>query len=175
MPSIFSVSGSPITSSGTFTTTLVTQSANNFLAGPTTGGAATPSFRPIVIGDISSALNYKMVTSVGSNSDTLSSTTPTVIAGMTISTPAAGTYFVTFNVDAIVDNVSCGFYFAIYNGVTQVSYSQKRYTLQTNGSLSSQAVLVMNGSDSITLQWYRYLGSCTATATYYSLFAIRVA
>ena len=116
-----------------------------------------------------------MVTSVGSNTATLNSGSSTVLTGMTISTPAAGTYFVTFKVDAVVDAASCGFYFLIYNGVSSVNYSQKRYTFQTNGPVSGQAVVTMNGSDSITLQWYRYLGSCTATASYYSLFAIRVA
>lgn len=62
LPSIFSVSGSPVTTSGTLTGTLATQSANTVLAGPTTGGAATPSFRALVAADIPT-LSY--VTSVG--------------------------------------------------------------------------------------------------------------
>lgn len=53
MPSIFTVTGSPVTSSGTLTASLATQSANKVFAGPTTGSAAAPSFRDLVIADVS--------------------------------------------------------------------------------------------------------------------------
>lgn len=46
------VSGSPITSSGTLAPTLATQTANTIFAGPTTGSAATPTFRATVSADI---------------------------------------------------------------------------------------------------------------------------
>ena len=49
---IFNVSGSPITTSGTLALTLDTQSANTIWAGPTTGSAATPTFRSIVLADL---------------------------------------------------------------------------------------------------------------------------
>lgn len=49
---IFNVSGSPITTSGTIALTLDTQSANTIWAGPTTGSAATPTFRSIVLADL---------------------------------------------------------------------------------------------------------------------------
>lgn len=52
MPAIFSVAGSPITTSGTFITTLNTQSPNLVFAGPTSGGAAVPTFRSLVAADI---------------------------------------------------------------------------------------------------------------------------
>lgn len=51
-PSILTVSGSPVTTAGTLTMTLATQSANAVLAGPTSGGAATPTFRALVADDI---------------------------------------------------------------------------------------------------------------------------
>lgn len=51
LPSIFSVSGSPVTGSGTLTGSLTTQSANTVLAGPSSGGAATPTFRALVTAD----------------------------------------------------------------------------------------------------------------------------
>ena len=54
LPSIFSVSGTPVTSSGTLTGTLATQSANTVFSGPTTGSAATPTFRVLVAADIPS-------------------------------------------------------------------------------------------------------------------------
>jgi hypothetical protein len=53
-PSIFTVSGSPVTASGTLTMTLADQSANRVFAGPTTGGATTPTFRALVAGDLPS-------------------------------------------------------------------------------------------------------------------------
>lgn len=52
VPSILSVSGSPVTTSGTFAVTLATQTANTVFAGPTTGGAATPTFRALVKADL---------------------------------------------------------------------------------------------------------------------------
>lgn len=48
-PSIFSVSGSPVTGSGTLTLTLATETANTFFAGPTSGAAAAPTFRVITL------------------------------------------------------------------------------------------------------------------------------
>ena len=57
MPSIFSVSGSPVTVAGTLDAALATQSANRVFAGPTGGGAAVPTFRALVAADIP-ALSY---------------------------------------------------------------------------------------------------------------------
>lgn len=50
--SIFSVTGSPVTSSGTLALGLATQTANSVFAGPMSGGAATPGFRALVAADI---------------------------------------------------------------------------------------------------------------------------
>lgn len=52
LPAMFSLSGSPITTSGTLAATLTNQSANAFLGGPTTGSAAAPTFRTLVLADI---------------------------------------------------------------------------------------------------------------------------
>ena len=57
LPSIFTVSGSPVTSSGTLTGSLATQSANLVFAGPSSGSAAVPTFRSLVAADIP-ALSY---------------------------------------------------------------------------------------------------------------------
>lgn len=51
-PAEFTVSGSPVTSTGTLTLTKATQTANTIWAGPTTGSAAQPTFRALVIGDL---------------------------------------------------------------------------------------------------------------------------
>lgn len=49
---VFTVSGSPVTSSGTLTGSFNTQSANSVFAGPTTGAASAPTFRALVSADI---------------------------------------------------------------------------------------------------------------------------
>jgi len=51
-----SVSGSPITTSGTLAPALVSQTANRVLAGPTSGPAAAPTFRALVSGDLPGGL-----------------------------------------------------------------------------------------------------------------------
>lgn len=51
-PSQFSVTGSPVTTSGTIDVAWNTQTANRVLAGPTSGGAAVPTFRSLVSGDV---------------------------------------------------------------------------------------------------------------------------
>jgi hypothetical protein len=50
--SVLSVSGSPITTSGTLALSLANQSANEFFAGPSSGSATTPTFRAIVPADL---------------------------------------------------------------------------------------------------------------------------
>ncbi len=52
VPSIMSVSGSPITTAGTLAVSLTTETANTVFAGPTSGGAAIPTFRSLVAADI---------------------------------------------------------------------------------------------------------------------------
>lgn len=50
--SILSISGTPVTTTGTLAIDLVTQTANYVWAGPTTGAAANPTFRALVAADI---------------------------------------------------------------------------------------------------------------------------
>lgn len=51
-PAEFSVSGSPVTGSGTLTFTKANQSANLVYAGPSSGGAAPPTFRALASDDL---------------------------------------------------------------------------------------------------------------------------
>ncbi len=55
VPAIFSVSGSPVTTSGTIAISAATQSARTFYAGPTTGAAAAPTFRALIGTDLTSS------------------------------------------------------------------------------------------------------------------------
>lgn len=80
-PNIFSVSGSPVTSTGTLGLSLATQTANYVWAGPTTGSAATPTFRALVASDIPS-LSY-LSSSGGTVSGNLTVTGNLTIQGTT--------------------------------------------------------------------------------------------
>ena len=62
VPAILTVSGSPVTGSGTITIGLANQTANTVLAGPTSGGSAAPSFRALVSGDIPDLDTAKIAT-----------------------------------------------------------------------------------------------------------------
>ena len=52
LPTGLAVSGSPVTSTGTLAVSWNTQSANKVFAGPTSGGATTPTFRSLVAADL---------------------------------------------------------------------------------------------------------------------------
>lgn len=81
VPSFLSVSGSPITTSGTLAVSLATQTANTVFAGPTTGGAAAPTFRALVAADIPTLTDY------------VAKTGDTMTGALTITPSAAGTAF----------------------------------------------------------------------------------
>jgi hypothetical protein len=55
VPAFLSVSGSPVTGSGTLAVALATQGANTVLAGPASGGAAAPTFRALATADLPAA------------------------------------------------------------------------------------------------------------------------
>lgn len=52
VPAEFTVSGSPVTASGTLAVTKATELANTVWAGPTSGGAVAPTFRLLVAADM---------------------------------------------------------------------------------------------------------------------------
>ena len=80
-PNIFSVSGSPVTSSGTLGLSLASQTANYVWAGPTTGSDAAPTFRALVANDIP-ALNY-LASSGGTVSGNVTITGTLTVQGAT--------------------------------------------------------------------------------------------
>ncbi len=58
VPSILSVAGSPITTSGTLALSLATQAANRIFAGPSTGADAAPTFRALVLADLPANIDH---------------------------------------------------------------------------------------------------------------------
>jgi len=55
LPAEFTVTGSPVTTSGTLTAAKATQSANQVYAGPSSGGSAAPAFRALAAADLPAA------------------------------------------------------------------------------------------------------------------------
>jgi len=94
LPSIMSVSGSPVTTSGTLTGTLTTQAVNAIFAGPSSGAAAAPTFRALTTADIP-ALAYgtgtvTSVSVVSANGLAGTVATSTTTPAITLSTTVTG-------------------------------------------------------------------------------------
>lgn len=83
---IYAITGSPVTTSGTLTETLINQSANTVFAGPTTGASTQPGFRALVSNDIPALTTLRLA---GATSGILSITVPSVVTSYTLTLPAA--------------------------------------------------------------------------------------
>lgn len=94
---LYTISGSPITTAGTITETLNTQIANRIFAGPTSGGAAVPTFRALVTADLPAGTGTVTSFSSGNLSPlfTTSVATPTTTPALSfsLSTQTANTVF----------------------------------------------------------------------------------
>jgi hypothetical protein len=88
VPSFLSVTGSPVTTSGTLALALTTQTANTHLAGPSSGpGVGVPTFRTLVLGDLPAGVGT--VTSIATSAPLTGGTiTGTGTIGITVPTCA---------------------------------------------------------------------------------------
>lgn len=86
--SIFDVSGSPITTSGTFSVSLDSQDANKVWAGPVSGSAAAPTFRALVASDVPDISSTYLTTSAASTNYQPKDTELTALAGLTSASDA---------------------------------------------------------------------------------------
>src|SRR6185369_9109717 len=140
--STFTVSGSPVTSTGTLTGTFATQTANTVLAGPTTGSAATPTWRALVAADIPA------VSPSGSAGGDLSGTYPnptvakinTVALGTTTATAGnlligSGTAWVTNPLTGDLTITSAGV------GTAAATIQRTYYASSTSGTSTYTATL----------------------------------
>jgi hypothetical protein len=93
MPTEFTVAGSPVVAGGTLAVTKANQNANAIYAGPASGGAAPPAFRPLVAADLPAGTGT--VTSVA---ETITPTAPLTgsISGSPIT--GAGTLGITIGI-----------------------------------------------------------------------------
>lgn len=155
--SIFTVSGSPITTMGTIALGLDIQSANTVLAGPTTGGSIQPTFRSLVNADLPdsgvSAGAYTILTVntkgvvTSATGDSVSANT--FLAGATSGGAAAPSYRAIVNADFPNSGVSPGTYTSvtvdakgIVTGGTSTSY--------LSNALTNTYIFVGNGSNIAT-------------------------
>lgn len=101
VPPDLSVSGSPVTSSGTLAISRNTQSANQFLAGPSSGAAAAPAYRAIVAGDIPQLTGAQMPALTGDVTSTAGTAATTLAAsGVTAGTYGSGSAVPVLTLDA---------------------------------------------------------------------------
>lgn len=136
LPADFTVTISPITTSGTLTAAYVTQSANTFFAGPTSGGPATPGFRLI------SPATDIPIASIDLTSK-VTSTLPVANGGTGLATLTAH--------DVLVGNGT--------GGVTLISPSTSGFILTSNGTGADPTFQANSAANAITA----LTGDVTAT------------
>lgn len=101
VPPDLSVSGSPVTSSGTLAISRNTQSANQFLAGPSSGAAAVPAYRAIVAGDIPQLTGAQMPALTGDVTSAAGTAATTLAAsGVTAGSYGSGSAVPVLTLDA---------------------------------------------------------------------------
>lgn len=155
MPSIFTVSNSPVTSSGTLTAVLNTQTANLVFAGPGSGGAVSPTFRLLVGADLPnpSAASLGGVQSAAAVSHQWINSIST--AGVpALSQPAfadiSGTALVTQGGTGLTAGTSGG-----------IAYFSAATTMASSGVLAASALVLGGGAGAAPTA----LGSLGATTT----------
>lgn len=94
MPAEFSVAGSPITTSGTLAVTKATETANIVFAGPSSGGAAVPTFRTLVTADMPAGTGT--VTSVAATLTVPASVFASSVGGSPVTTSGTLALTITF-------------------------------------------------------------------------------
>lgn len=134
VPAELAVAGSPVTTAGTFAVTWATETANQVFAGPTSGGAATPTFRALVNADLPAG-----ATSLATPSNPTATTSTTgVMMGLAGSITPTKSGKVVFAVIGSISN----------NTATRGSFIVLRYgtgTAPTNAAAATGTV-VGNGS-----------------------------
>ena len=130
LPSFITVSGSPITSSGTLTGTLATQSAATVFAGPISGSAAAPTFRALVSSDLPQAANLNARVATTAN---LTATYSNGTAGVGATLTNSGTLAA-----LVIDTVtlSAGDTVMVWNQTTQTQNGLYTVTIPGSGSVA---------------------------------------
>ncbi len=170
MPAIFSAANSPITSTGTLTVTLATQTANTVWSGPASGGAAAPTFRSLVAADIP-ALSYISSTATQSANAVLAGPTTGAAAAPAfrslvfadIPSTAAAT-----NSTIVARDSSGGSNFSYVAANNQWAYLDSHFQSLESGAYQTVGGPFENmakySEDFTVATWDKNGGSCSATA-----------
>jgi hypothetical protein len=154
VPAEFSVSGSPITSSGTLAITKASQSSNLVYAGPTSGTAAAPTFRSLVANDLPVATNSTAGAVIPDGSTT-------TVSGGVISA-ISGTAGINQLTGDVLAGPGVGSAAAtlVTTGVTAGSYNNPSFTVDAKGRLTSASSNTQFGATGVTVD-----GGLTAPTT----------
>ena len=144
LPTEFSISGSPVTTSGTLTGAWASQTANYFLAAPN-GSAGTPTFRGILAADIPTLNQNTTGTAAGL------STTLAISSGGTglTSTPTNGQIDIGNGTSFTRTTLSAGTGISITNGSGSITIDNT--TLGTVTSVSGTSPVASSGGNTPTI------------------------
>jgi hypothetical protein len=122
----------------------------------------------------SGSLTYQEVSSVTTISG-FSSSSYTIVTDMTMTLPA-GVWHVHFSTSMKPSTSSSVYQMQLFSGVTGIMHSARRTTGSSGQFIfASQAVVMSNGVDAITVQWQRLSGVGNAEMYERSMFALRLA
>jgi hypothetical protein len=188
LPSIFSVTTSNVTTTGTLTAALANQSVNTVFAGPSTGGSGVPGFRSLVDADIPNT-----VARLASPTFTGTVTIPTLSLTNALSVANGGTGATTASgartnlgaaesgANSSITSLSglttalsigqggTGTSTAPTSGKLLIGNSGGTYTVATLSQGTTQGVTITNGSGSITLDTAQDIRT-TATPTFAQIY-----
>jgi len=173
--SVFSISGSPVIGSGTLTGSFNTQTANTFFAGPSSGGAAVPTFRAITTADLPPAVLLTYVEQTNSTAEPgFNSPTYTTVPGMSVS-PVAGTYWCSFSTTVFPSSGSAMFNLGLFKNGVIINHSRRIIGgAGSNFNIHTLAVGVVSTGDTIDVRWQRTSVSGSATVYERSLYCLRI-
>lgn len=158
VPSILSISGNPITTTGTLALSLATQTANKVFAGPTSGGVATPTFRSLVAADIP-GIDLLLPTQTGHGGEFLitngtaaswAATSGGMSIGGTVTSGTAGSILYVATGPVLAQDNSNFFYDAtnkalMIGGGSLLTGSRLSVSATTNGTLQANVQNLSNG------------------------------